>query len=174
MTARQYPNCGFQVFPGVVACHRCKYDFILGRMPDAGSSEKFSRNQAAVLAIALAALVGILFALLGGEKAEVVADAHPCELRLAELVPLVQGARKRGNAIPSCEATPPEDRSCWLPAGVPQSSLDSEVGLSFTLTPTATGFQVECFQDADGDGVPAVYRANPSVAAVRLSDASIR
>jgi len=176
MSVIRCPSCGAQVLPGEPSCRRCSYDFILGRKPaDQGPLEaaRLRRNVAlsALAAVLLVAGVGFLFAASRGSTEP--EEAPLCQVALEAMQPAVKAAAARGNAIPRCAATPPGPADCWASAGSDPAQY-ADQGLSFTLRPSAQGFELECARDADGDGKPAVWKANEDIVAVRITGEGVR
>ncbi len=177
MAVTRCPSCASQVLPGEVSCRRCGFDFILGRKPeDWNPMDLARRRRTMVLSIAAGALLvaGVVIVVLlgpGGEDDQNVTD--PCLDSLARMQPIVAAAADRGNPVPRCEATPPGPAECWTAMGVFIDQFAAQ-GLSYTLRPSASAFEIQCLIDADGDGVPAVYKANAVIDGVKISGSAVR
>jgi len=165
------------VIPGEVACRRCGFDFILGKKPEDWNPIDEARRRRTVLVSALAGVLlvtGVLLVLLvGSSSTDDDAEIDPCLDALVQMQPVIVAAVDRGNPVPKCEATPPADGECWTAVGVSVPKYATE-GLSFTLRPGSTVFELKCMIDADGDGVSAVYKANAIINGVKISGSDIR
>ena len=177
MAVNRCPSCASQVIPGEVTCRRCGFDFILGKKPEDWNPIDEARRRRTVLVSALAGVLlvtGVLLVLLVESRStDDDAEVDPCLDALVQMQPVIAAAADRGNPVPRCEATPPADAECWTAVGVSIPKYATE-GISFTLRPGSTVFELKCLVDADGDGVSAVYKANAIINGVKISGSDIQ
>lgn len=176
MTLSRCPNCDARILPGDVQCRRCRYDFIAGRrLTTDGEARRGRRLLVGMAAGAVLLLAGVLVLVLAGRGGDVEEPATDhCLAALRAIQPAVVAAHARGNPIPACGNTPPGPLSCWDPAGVTASLMPGVEGVSLSLLPTRTGFDIRCRADLDGDGNPAMYQANERIDGVRTSADGVR
>lgn len=178
MAVNRCPSCSSQVLPGEVNCRRCGFDFILGKKPEDWNPIDQARRQRTLVLSALAGVLlitGIVVVLVvapGGDDAD-TAPADPCLVALSAMQPVINAAVERGNPVPRCEETPPGAADCWTAVDLKVEQYAS-AGVSFTLRPGGSGFELQCLVDADGDGQKAVYKANAVIDGVKISDSAIK
>jgi hypothetical protein len=170
MPINQCPKCSAGVMPGQLSCNRCGYDFIKGTNPEEWIREDDSKRRATTLAVAGALL--LVVAAVGGYF--LIREPPPppreaCVDALASLSNVVKTAVAAGKSVPDCADTPPGSVSCWAPMGLTLTKMPTAPGERYRLTPTGTGFDLECRVDRDKDGKDALYRETQDVAAVRIT-----
>ena len=165
-------NCKARLLPGDVECRACGFDLISGRMPGEKSSQEQKRTL--VLAGSAAASLLLIFAgafALGSLNDEPPPDSVPCLEALHAIQPVVKSHPRE---LPSCDKTPPGPTDCWSLAGVSTALLPRRDDLWLKLRPSATGFQITCRSDEDGDGDWTLFQANEDVEGLRISKSGVR
>jgi ribosomal protein L40E len=166
------PHCNARLLPGDVECRSCKFDLISGRMP----GEKSSVEQQRTVRLAITAAVSIVLILagavaLGNLNREPPHHDPPCMAALKAIQPTIKAHPRE---IPRCDKTPPGPTDCWSLAGVTTAMLPRRDDLWLKLRPTATGFEITCRSDLDGDGEWTLFQANEDVEGLRISRAAVR
>jgi hypothetical protein len=165
-------NCNARLLPGDVSCRSCGFDLISGRMPGEKSSQEQKRTM--VLAAGAVASLLLIFAgafAVGNLGKEPPPASVPCLEALALIQPAVVA---KGGGDHSCDKTPPGPTDCWSLAGVPTSMLPRRDDMWLKLQPSATGFQITCRSDEDGDGDWALFQATQDVVGLRISRPEVR
>ncbi len=160
-------NCNARLLPGDVECRSCGFDLISGRMPGEKSSQEQKRTM--ILAGSAAASLLLIFAgafALGNLNKEPPPDSVPCLEALRAIQPIVKA---HTGELPRCDKTPPGPTDCWSFAGVSTSLLPRRDDLWLKLRPSASGFQITCRSDEDGDGNWTLFQANEDVEGLRIS-----
>lgn len=166
------PKCNARLLPGDVECRNCHYDLISGRMPGEKSSVEQKRTVVLASGSALAVVLILGGAIALGNMQGDPPKADPaCIQALNTLQPVVLA---HTGDIPACNKTPPGPTDCWSLAGVTTAMLPRRDDLWLKLRRTATGFEITCRSDEDGDGEWTLFQANEDVQGLRISRAEIR
>lgn len=175
---KECPNCEAKLVPGDISCQRCGFDLISGRrLGVAGGGAGGPSRLLVIVGLGIAGAVMIAVMLYVGSQDDpevTIQEEHLCVQTLSVLRPLLMDYVGGSGEVPRCAATPPGPAGCWEAAGIPEASLPTGGSVSVELAPMASGFDLTCRADLDGDGESAVYKSTRDVETLLVTDPGVR